>query len=312
MNFKKLLDKQKLSSPFESGTELPKAIEFSKDALIYSRLSWEVVMRPLYYKHTGAKRRPGEHVYEVPNQFATLRRDTGQYLGVVGTAYKIKQNSEVFEFFDKLTKKFNLHYKFAGYVRGGRMVYLIADGLATIDLGKIGHIDTYLMVTNAHDGRNSVSVITILVHRETLSVICIPPFIGKDRINFRHSIKEIKKADVFIEGIPDMTKKISDILKKASSIKMDLLSMEKYLVTVLERKNVKQITAGDKMRNQILRNYTDGDGQYLLDMYLSSIYWMSHQREYKDNRSKLDNIVIFGRAQRMNWQYLNVVNQMLT
>lgn len=39
---------------------------------------------------------------EVPNYFATIRKDTEQVLGVVGKDYEVVQNVDAFTFFDSI------------------------------------------------------------------------------------------------------------------------------------------------------------------------------------------------------------------
>ena len=64
----------------------------SEEAIIFAGLDYEVVKKPI---QTLDKE-------EIENYFATVRTDTAQTLGIVGSKYEVVQNKTAFSFFDAL------------------------------------------------------------------------------------------------------------------------------------------------------------------------------------------------------------------
>src|SRR6266542_4493557 len=80
----------------------------AEEAIRFAGLNYEVVKRPLFTydaDNSSEETAPdGIQIPEiiVPNYFATVRKDTDQILGVVGSKYEVIQNATAFSFFDAL------------------------------------------------------------------------------------------------------------------------------------------------------------------------------------------------------------------
>lgn len=146
------------------GTAVPDALT-AHDAMKTAGLDWNVTKRPLYASLHGVIA-DGEAVLEpvlVPDQFAIIRDEDNAVLGTVGGQYEPFQNSEAFEFLDSLVDSGEAKYDTAGSLRGGRSVFISMKTPRTILIGGADPVDTYIMLSNAHDGSRAVTGVNTVV-----------------------------------------------------------------------------------------------------------------------------------------------------
>lgn len=305
-------------SIYEVGVQLPTSMANSIEVITFSQLDWSVELRQLKYLPVYPDA-PDEPIYPitVPNKFATVRTDNNQYLGVVGTGYKIKQNKEAFEFFDAVIKPHGLDYRYAGSIKNNKFIFMVAVKDGMIDLGSYGKLDGYFTIINSHDGRTSLSIIFHLVHRNTNSVISLPKSVAIDRISFRHGKKLISEAGKFICDIQVVCEGLKEKLKTAAMQKLGLVDIDSFLNMSMPRRNVGYVTSGDNIRNEILKMYNHINGITLMDLLISSISWTTHVRKYISGESKVEFLVVGGKAITLNRKFLDaaiklVVNTPLT
>ncbi|MGX1025561.1 phage/plasmid-like protein (TIGR03299 family) [Streptomyces ambofaciens] len=112
-------------------------------------LDFTVTTVPALYQWDGALR---EH----PDQFHTVREDTGAALGAVGRRYQPIQNRQGFEFLQELVGRFDVVWESAGLIRGGRRVFISIRLPQTVTVDAEGINDTvvpYVVVMNDHSGQ---------------------------------------------------------------------------------------------------------------------------------------------------------------
>lgn len=120
----------------------------SQEALIAAGLDWNVTSEEVVVRGQP-----------VPGIRANVRSTDGAILGVVGSRYKIIQNSEAFAFTDFLLKNdagVPVTYETAGSLDHGRKVWLLARLPEQLILGDA--IVPYIVFVNSHDGKGSVKV----------------------------------------------------------------------------------------------------------------------------------------------------------
>lgn len=94
---------------------------------------------------------------EVENYFATVRTDTKQILGVVGSKYEIVQNKTAFTFFDSLVNDGSgIKYETAGALGKGERIFITAKMPEVIKVGRKDVIEEYIFLTTSHDGSGSI------------------------------------------------------------------------------------------------------------------------------------------------------------
>jgi phage/plasmid-like protein (TIGR03299 family) len=100
------------------------------------------------------------HRVTIPGQFANVRTDTEEVLGLVGDRYKVLQNTDALALGNVLMDTSDATIESGWSLRGGRQVGVTfripsADIAVPGDGG--GFLQMFLMIGNSHDGNSSVS-----------------------------------------------------------------------------------------------------------------------------------------------------------
>ncbi len=135
----------------------PRSID---EALDKPGLGWGVKTAPVLVERRAAWRDDfgREHPAELQRAEtykATLRSDTDELLGIVGSDYEPLDNREAFRFLDELIGS-QLHFETAGSLWGGRRVWVLARLPEWVQVGG-DQTATYVYVANAHDGSMAVT-----------------------------------------------------------------------------------------------------------------------------------------------------------
>lgn len=134
------------------GVTLPNDTLNTQEALQYSGLGgWGLYKAPAMYGN------PDDGFHEIPHKWVVTRQKDNTALGVVGDYYRIVPNEEAFSWADFLLGGEGFHYKTAGSLRGGQVVWMLAKAPFEIKLPD-SPVDLYILLTNYHDGEGSVRV----------------------------------------------------------------------------------------------------------------------------------------------------------
>ncbi|MFA0960292.1 DUF932 domain-containing protein [Roseivirga sp. BDSF3-8] len=132
----------------------------SSEAIKYAGLDYEVAKRPLFTLNTAsAACEEGSSIPEVqvPGYQATVRTDTDQVLGIVGSKYEVVQNRDAFAFFDSIVEGEGILYETAGALGKGERIFITAKLPDYIRIGNSDDVITkYLLFTTSHDGSGSI------------------------------------------------------------------------------------------------------------------------------------------------------------
>lgn len=130
------------------GTVLPDVPD-SETMIQAAHLNWTVERQPL--QTSGG--------IEIPDHFATVRTDTSEPLGVVGSRYQIVQNREAFGFLDGLLQDGIMRYESAGALDGGRRVWALARMPSVDEIAPGDKSYRYVLFSTSHDGTASLQAI---------------------------------------------------------------------------------------------------------------------------------------------------------
>ena len=119
------------------------------EAITAAHLDFQVEKMPL---------RIALHNVPVPDHFATVRTDTMQVLGVVGSRYTPIQNKDAFTTFDSLVGEGSAMYHTAGALGKGERIWILAKLPEYIKVNKHDIVEPFLLLTNTHDGSGAVTV----------------------------------------------------------------------------------------------------------------------------------------------------------
>ena len=123
-------------------------------------IDFEVTRRPVLFRADVTD--PDSPIWTLPEQFVTVREDTGAGLGVVGSRYEVFQNLEIFEFLQDLVDKYDVVWESAGALREGRRVFVCMrlPQIVTIDAGGINdQIVPFIAAVNSHDGSSQAQLV---------------------------------------------------------------------------------------------------------------------------------------------------------
>lgn len=146
----------------------------SEEAIQAAHLDWRVSKVPLKTDE-GA---------DVPEHFATVRRDTGAVLGVVTDRYQIVQNHEAFGFLDSLLQDGLIRYESAGALRGGKTVWLLARMPSVDTIAEGDDTLRYVLFSTSHDGTAAIHAVPTSVRVVCANTLRIAT--AKD-VGFRHT-----------------------------------------------------------------------------------------------------------------------------
>jgi len=142
------------------GTVIPGGISDVDRVLELGGIDFEVNRRPVLYRVNPADQDSPLGV--LPDQFVTVREDTGAGLGSVGSRYEVLQNRHIFEFLQDLVDDYAVTWESAGALREGRRVFVSVrlPQTVTIDAGGINdQIIPFVVAINSHDGSSQAQVV---------------------------------------------------------------------------------------------------------------------------------------------------------
>ena len=125
----------------------------SDEVLKIANLDFHVVKAPNF-----AKVNENEYVLN-PLSFSTVREDTNQVLGTVGTRYEILQNIDAFKFFDDIVGRKEAIYETAGALGNGEKIFISAKMPNIIRYKNNDIIEDYLLIVNDHTGKAPIKVL---------------------------------------------------------------------------------------------------------------------------------------------------------
>lgn len=145
------------------GTVIPGGLSDTASVLRAARLDWTVEKRPMMYPDTITDSDGEIHsiLREVPNNFATVRTDTGAALGVVGKIYTPLQNVEAYEMLSELIG-LGMICESAGSMNGGSRVFVTAEIPEPLIVDPNGIADPvrqFLAIMNSHDGKTPLMAV---------------------------------------------------------------------------------------------------------------------------------------------------------
>jgi phage/plasmid-like protein (TIGR03299 family) len=128
------------------------------EAIEASGLGWGVAKEPIALDRGEDWQLDARRYRPIEGNYATVRQDTGDVLGIVGERYRIVQNHEAFAFIDQLLGS-DIHFETAGSLHGGRRVWVLATLPEHVEVGGDA-VRPYVLLMNSHDGSTAVIAAT--------------------------------------------------------------------------------------------------------------------------------------------------------
>lgn len=119
----------------------------------------------------------------IPNQFATVRTDTLEPLGIVGKDYNILQNIEAFDFLDSLVGE--AKFETAGLYGNGAKSFITMSTEPMKILGD--EFAPYILFTNSFDGSGAVKVMFTPIRVFCSNALVMAIKNATNKLSLRHS-----------------------------------------------------------------------------------------------------------------------------
>jgi phage/plasmid-like protein (TIGR03299 family) len=141
----------------------------------------------------------------VPDKFAQVRTKDHKVLGVVGNIYTDVSNSKAFTWADELVGGFGAHYKTAGSLYGGRVVWVLLEVPFAIK-SPDGELRTMLYLRNSHDGTSKLTLGFTTVDIVCANTLAMAEASALDRVEIKHTtnaelrLKDAQQTMHLVEG----------------------------------------------------------------------------------------------------------------
>ncbi len=165
-------------------------------AINVSGLNFEVAKYPMSFmtqvpQQLGTQTVLVDVPHPFPNQFATVRTDTLEPLGVVGKDYQILQNIEAFDFLDSLVG--DAKFETAGLYGNGAKSFITmsTEPMKILD----DEFAPYILFTNSFDGSGAIKVMFTPIRVFCSNAIVRAIKNATNKLSIRHSISLQSRLD---------------------------------------------------------------------------------------------------------------------
>ncbi len=266
------------------GTVVEKAPTIA-EAITLAGLDWEVEMQPIKAVTENFDE------YPVTTHKAVIKKTTKDILGVVGANYKPLQNKDAFSFFEPLVENGLVSLETAGSLFNGKRVWIMAKGNSKADVVANDTVESFILLSNAHDGTMSVKV-----GFTPIRVVCNNTLTAAENDKFSKLIKvkhtqNIKENLKLVRDIMDTVNMqfIATIEQYRELAKRDICEsdLQKYVQQVFSVKKIEDIIKKYEEETEKSREkLTENIGEYFekepehkkWNMYNAVNSYLNHER----------------------------------
>jgi len=295
------------------GVEVPDAAT-SDEALVAAGLDWEVETRELFTEHYGEER-----MNVMVGNYAIVRKDTEEALGVCGSRYHCIQNRDAFELLDGIVGEKLAMYHTAGSLWNGRKVWMQAKLPEVMRVAGNDILEQYLLLSTSHDGSGACSGMFTperVVCQNTLNIA-----MGRATNTFRirHTTKYKDKMEQAREALGLAHLYFNRFQERADWMarqKFTDIQMQMLAQGLFPAKDENEVpTRTQNNRNKVVRLFDQGIG--LADFRGTAwaainavAEYTDHHRQSRGDEARL-NSVWWGGAAQMKTEAMNRIDTLL-
>ncbi|MCY2966274.1 MAG: DUF932 domain-containing protein [Planctomycetota bacterium] len=285
----------------------------SRDMIQFSGMDWDV----------GLEELKTESGIVVPDYFATVRKDSGKILGVVGKRYKIVQNRDAFAFLDSLTSSGEMLYESAGVLRGGGTVWCLARLPSVDEIAPGDSSYRYVLFSTSHDGTGAIQAIPTSIRIVCANTLAVA--VGSNRgirhtENVRDRMAEarliLSQYDKSFDLFRDSARKLAETKYSADQAKQYILELfpevrEEGKSQTIRNNKVEQIRAAWRNERNNLPSIK-GTWWQLVNAVTETIDHDSTRTSWKRDQHKAENrfqSLFAGAGADMKTRALNLAKQ---
>lgn len=273
----------------------------SKEAIELGGLGYEVIKEQIYADVDGIGR------IAIPDNFATIRKDTNTPLGVVGNRYEIVQNADAFTFFDAIVGQGQAIFETAGALGKGERIFVTAKMPNYIRIAGTDDItEVYVVLTNTHDGSGAVicGITPVRIVCQNTLRAALRGMVNKVAIRHTKSAeKNLVQAHKLLSITNEYTEKMNQAVN-ALSLKKVSDAQVKQLIEGLFPSESEGTTRIENIRKEVFNSYQTGVGQEKIlgtawGVLNGITYYTSHAKGYKDADTKFNNLILDGASSKL-------------
>lgn len=234
----------------------------AEEAMVAAQLDWTVEKFPAM---AAVTRGTEEIDVEVPGHYFTVRDRDNKVLGHVQESYTILQNSEAFEFMDRLAGPHNLvRYHTAGSLHGGRVIWLLAEVVGlTFEAVPGDPTVPYLLLSNGHGGKVSLQAMQTSVRVVCQNTLTLAMKNAKGKVKIRHTgrmSEKMKAAQDVLNYSRDEFTAYKEAAEHLAAKKMGDKVLEQFLDHLFPLKKDSDNTRQKNVRERVIELYESGPG----------------------------------------------------
>ena len=279
----------------------------SKEAIELAGLNYQV-------DKIGASAEINGKVISIQDKFVTYRTDTNEPLGVVGSRYEIVQNKDAFLFFDSITEAGCAMYETAGALGKGERIFISAKMPDFINIaGTDDKTEVFVLLTSSHDGSGSIVAAVTPVRVVCQNTLNAALYGTQNKISIRHTANvksNLENAHKLLGITHKYTEELNECFNYLSK-KPVTDEQVKKLVTDLFKTEKEDSSRFKNIQNAVFASYQTGIGQSAIlgtawGAYNGITHYLDHERRYKDENIKFENL-LFGKTAQLTQKTFNAL-----
>jgi phage/plasmid-like protein (TIGR03299 family) len=299
----------------------------ARETMELARLDWRVALHPAAVEIGG-------QIYKSDAIHHIVRDRDCKILGTVTDRYQPIQNSEAFEFLDSVVGEIGqLRYVTAGSIDGGKRVWLLAQ--ITSEVGTLepllgDKVNSYLMLTSGHDGKNSLRAKFTTVRIVCQNTLNLALRTGDAGITIKHTgdpARKVRQAREILGLASDELEAVRRSFRWLSEQKADNIFTQdflKHMTPVKDNATEMALTRAANTQKDLLQLVNSGRGTHIPGVFgsrwglLNAITeYNQHERTYRTSKesqeqtdtNRFDQMFGGGPAERMNQRALDFLLQ---
>jgi phage/plasmid-like protein (TIGR03299 family) len=284
----------------------------AEEAIEAAGLDFDVELKPV---KTTVKRK----VKTVPKTYASIRSDTGDILGVVGSRYQPIQNREAFSFFDALVGSDEAMYHTAGVIGKGERIWILAKLPDYIKVGRQDIVDKYLLLSNSHDGSTVVRAKLTPIRVVCNNTLLVAMSGSEQEVRIRHTVNAAAKLEEAhkLLGLTNILYSQLDGIFNTMALKRvtDKQLIEYVRTLVPENPKAKYQTRNENIRTTILDLHESGEGAELSrgtawGIYNAAVEYVDHVQNSRNPARQLKSIW-FGSGEKFKLKAFRIAQDLM-
>lgn len=191
----------------------------------------------------------------VVGHYATVRTDTLDVLGVVGSRYEPIQNRDAFTTFDALVGEGEAIYHTAGVLGKGERIWILAKLPDYIRVNGNDVVEKFLLLTNSHDGSGPVRVKLTPIRVVCENTLTVALDNREQEVRIRHTAQaetRLKQAHEVLGLTNKLYAELDQIFNGMSKKPMTQMMLDEYLKKIFpdppdKERSTRAITVREKV-----------------------------------------------------------------